>query len=95
IEVSTITTQLAGQLGDTRGTVVTRMYRSSPAYQAGLRPGDVVVAFNGQRVEDAGQLLRLVADAKVGGTAAVSIIRDGKRMELRIPVEQGSRRTAR
>ncbi|MBE3133010.1 MAG: trypsin-like peptidase domain-containing protein [Acidobacteria bacterium] len=97
IEVSTLTTQLAGQLGvgDTRGTVVTRMYRSSPAYQAGLRPGDVVVAFNGRRVEDAGQLLRLVADAKVGGTAAVSIIRIGKKMELRIPVEQGSRRTAR
>ena len=97
IEVSTLTTQLAGQLGvgDTRGTVVTRMYRSSPAYQAGLRPGDVVVAFNGRRVEDAGQLLRLVADAKVGGTAAVSIIRIGKKMELRIPVEQGSRRTVR
>ena len=97
IEVSTITTQLAEQLGlgDTRGTVVTSMYRSSSAYQAGLRPGDVVVAFNGQRVEDSSQLLRLVADAKVGSTAAVSIIRDGKKVELRIPVDQGSRRPQR
>ena len=97
IEVSTVTTQLAEQLGvgETRGAFVTGMYRNSPAYQSGLRPGDVIVTFNGQRVEDTGQLLRLVADAKVGTTATVSIVREGKKVELKVPIEQGSQRTTR
>ena len=97
IEVSTVTSQLAEQLGvgETRGAFVTGMYRNSPAYRAGLRPGDVIVAFNNQRVEDTGQLLRLVADATVGSTATVSVVREGKQIALKIPIEQGSRTAAR
>ena len=45
------------------------MYRNSEAYEAGLRPGDVIVAFNGQTVDDPSQFCRLVADAKIGTTA--------------------------
>jgi len=93
IEVATLTTQLADQMGlrDTRGVLVTLMSRNSSAYQNGLRPGDVVVAFGGQQVEDSGQLLRLVADSKIGTTAVMAISRGGRRMELRMPIVSGSR----
>ena len=69
--LSPLTTQIAEQLGvgHTRGALVTRMVRRSAAYDAGVRPGDTVVSFNGQQVEDPSHLLRLVADAPIRSTA--------------------------
>ena len=83
-----LTTRMAEEMGtpDTRGALIYRMYRNSPAYQGGLRPGDVVVSFNGTSVEDPGHLSRLVSDAPIGSTAAVVVIREGRRVELKIPV---------
>jgi serine protease Do len=83
-----LSTRMAEELGtpDTRGALVYRMYQRSPAYQSGMRPGDVVVAFNGTPVEDPGHLSRLVSDAAIGSTAAVTVIRDGRRVELKIPI---------
>jgi S1-C subfamily serine protease len=88
IEVATLTTQLAEEVGvrDTRGAFISRMSRGSSAYEGGLRPGDVIVAFNGQTIDDTGQLLRLIADAKIGTTATISISRAGRRMDLRVPI---------
>jgi len=88
LELATLTTQLADQYGlrDTRGALVLRMARASSAYEAGLRPGDVIVAFNGQTIDDTGLLLRLIADAKIGTTATISVSRDGRRTDLRVPI---------
>ena len=83
-----LSTRMAEEFGapDTRGALVYRMSRSSPAYQNGLRPGDVVVAFNGTPVDDPGHLSRMVSDARIGSTALVTVIREGRRVELRIPI---------
>jgi Do/DeqQ family serine protease len=85
-----LTTQLAAEVGirDTRGAFVNQIDRRSPAYRAGLQPGDVIVSFNGQPVEDPSHLLRLVADAKIGSTATVAVMREGRPMTLQIPVLQ-------
>jgi Do/DeqQ family serine protease len=83
-----LSTRMAEELGtpDTRGALAYRMYRNSPAYQGGMRPGDVVVTFNGTTVEDPGHLSRMVSDAAIGSTSSVTVIRDGRRVDLRIPV---------
>jgi serine protease Do len=83
-----LSTRMAEEFGapDTRGALVYRMSRSSPAYQNGLRPGDVVVAFNGTPVDDPGHLSRMVSDARIGSTALVTVIREGHRVELKIPI---------
>jgi serine protease Do len=73
-----------------RGALVTQMYRNSASYEAGLRPGDVIVAFNGQNVADASQLRRLVADAKIGTTAALKVVRNGRPAELKIAIESSA-----
>jgi serine protease Do len=85
-----LTTQLAAEVGvrETRGAFVNQIDRRSPAYRAGLEPGDVIVSFNGQPVEDPSHFLRLVADAKIGSTATVSVMREGRPMTLQIPVLQ-------
>jgi Do/DeqQ family serine protease len=85
-----LTTQLAAELGirDTRGAFVNQIDRRSPAYQAGLQPTDVIVSFNGQTVDDPSHLVRLVADAKIGATATVGVVRQGRPLKLQIPVVQ-------
>lgn len=85
----TLSPDLAGQLelpDTTRGAVVLRMTRNSTAYEAGIRPGDVIVSFNGQKVDTAEALTRLQADAKIGTPATVDVIRQGRRLALKVPV---------
>jgi serine protease Do len=88
VEIAPLSTLMAEQLGvaDARGVVVQAMRRDSAAYAAGLRPGDVIVSFNGAAVADGGQLSRLIQDARIGSTAAVAIVREGRRLELKIAI---------
>jgi serine protease Do len=78
-----------------KGVLVERMTRDSSAYDAGIRPGDVIVSLNGKTVEDVGQLLRLVADAPVGGTVAVGAYREGRKVEFKATVVAMRQRTVR
>jgi serine protease Do len=95
VEFAPLSPQLADQLGvrtDRGGVVVSRMRRNSPAFQAGLQPLDIVLAFNGQAITDASQLQRLVQDAKVGSTATFRIMREGRSFDLKIPVQSTAAR---
>jgi S1-C subfamily serine protease len=83
---------VAEQLGvpGARGVLIQVMRRDSSAYAAGLRPGDVVVSFNGAPVEDGGQLSRLIQDSRIGSTAAVEVIREGEKVALKVPITSTS-----
>jgi Do/DeqQ family serine protease len=87
-----VSTLMAQQLGipGARGVLIQQMYRNSSAYAGGLRPGDVIVSFNGTAIEDGGQLSRLIQDARIGSTAAVTVMREGERVELKIPITSTS-----
>jgi Do/DeqQ family serine protease len=87
-----VSTLMAEQLGipGARGVLIQQMYRNSSAYAGGLRPGDVIVSFNGTAIEDGGQLSRLIQDARIGSTAAVTVMREGERVELKIPITSTS-----
>jgi serine protease Do len=89
--------RLARELGapNTDGAVISRMQPNSEAYDAGLRPGDVIVGFNGQRVDDPSQFFRLVADAKIGSTAAVKALRNGRSVDIKMVVVSSSSSRAR
>jgi S1-C subfamily serine protease len=92
VEIGPLSTLTAEQLGvgNARGVLVQAMRRDAAAYGAGLRPGDVIVAFNGTAITDGGQLSRLIQDARIGSTATVAVIREGRRLELQIPIQRGS-----
>jgi len=63
------------------------MRRDASAYTAGLRPGDVIVTFDGTDVVDGGQLSRMIQDAEIGTEATVTIIRARERLDLEIPIQ--------
>jgi serine protease Do len=92
LRVDKLTDQLAQELNapTSDGAVISRMQRDTEAYNAGLRPGDVIVAFNGQKVDDPSQFFRSVADAKIGSTAAVKVLRNGRAMDFKLPIVSSS-----
>ena len=57
---------------------------ASPAAEAGVQANDVIVAFNGQSVENVTQLTRLVRNHKPGETVTVTVVRDGAERTMRI-----------
>jgi S1-C subfamily serine protease len=85
-----LTTQVAQQLGvrTTAGAFVNEIERRSPAYQAGIEPGDVIVSVNGPNVIDPGHFNQLISDAGIGTTATIVVIREGRQVTLKVPVLQ-------
>jgi serine protease Do len=79
------------RLNADRGVIVWELAENSLAYRNGLEPGDLVVSFNGTAVTDPGQLSRLISDAAIGSTAAVVVQRQGRRVDLKIPIDRPSR----
>jgi serine protease Do len=67
---------------------VVEVVEGSPADRAGLRPEDLVVEVDGNRVEDVGDLQRLMVAELIGATVPVTVIRQGRTLQLDlVPVE--------
>jgi serine protease Do len=96
VVIAALTTQIAEELGapNTRGALVNQMAPQTDAYAAGLRPGDIIIMFNGRAVEDASAFMRMLADSKVGTSAKLEILRESRHLEVTVPITR-SRRTAR
>jgi len=65
------------KLSEERGVEITRVEPDSPAEKAGLKPGDVVLEYNGQRVEGTQQFVRMVRETPPGRRVTLLISRDG------------------
>ncbi|MBS1819577.1 MAG: trypsin-like peptidase domain-containing protein [Acidobacteria bacterium] len=93
VAIDKVTPQIAEEIGapNTQGAIVIRMMRGSEAYDAGVRPGDVIVGFNGTRIDDPSQLYRLVADAKIGSTATIRVFRNGRTSDVKVPIVSDAR----
>jgi serine protease Do len=65
------------------GALIATVEPGSPADKAGLKPGDVVLAYNGQAIDDPNKLPRLVGATKPGQSATLRIWRDGKAEEVK------------
>jgi serine protease Do len=92
IQLQPVTTQIAEQLGapDARGVVVVNVDPRAEAYSEGLRRGDIIVSFNGTRIEDASHFIRLLSDAGIGTTATLVVFSEGRERTLKVPIVQAS-----
>lgn len=97
VSIQSITPDLskALQLKETKGALVGDVVSGSAADKAGIRRGDVIVAFNNQRVEEAHDLPAMVAKTPVGKEAAITILRGGAKHELPITVGKFPSETAK
>jgi S1-C subfamily serine protease len=74
----------ANQLAVTSGVFVVSVEPSSPAQAAGLRDGDVVLAFAGEPVTGLDDLHRLLTDERIGAAEPLTILRSAERRTLTV-----------
>ncbi|WP_297365701.1 trypsin-like peptidase domain-containing protein [Thauera sp.] len=91
VEIQELTPELAASFGyrDASGALIAGVLRGSPADRAGVRPGDVLVALDGEPVRDSRAMLDMVA-ARSPGMRAVFKVRRGSE-EVDLDVEVGRR----
>ena len=86
VQLQELTQDIASSLGlkSAEGALVAAVQQGGPADKAGIRPGDVVVAFNGQPVQTTADLARLVGSTKPGTTVPAQVLREGKAIDVKI-----------
>lgn len=72
------------KIQDEKGAVVEFVASGSPAEKAELKPGDVIVAFDGQAIERGNLLSWLASTAGVGKTVTLRVLRAGKAFDLKV-----------
>ena len=101
IEVDEELNRLVIQRLATEGVAVLRVTPGSPAATAGLRgvlpqpdgtimPGDIIVAVDGRTVEGVARLFSRLDDHRVGETVRLTVLRDGRRIDVDVTLQAGS-----
>ena len=86
VSIQGITEDMAEGLGydGTDGAVVGDLTEDGPAEKAGMQPGDIINFFNGEKVEEVGDLPRIVANTGVDKEVEVKVWRDGSNITLKL-----------
>lgn len=88
LEVQPLTTELAESIGlqGQAGIIVAGIYRDSPALHAGLQPGDVILAIDGEPANDGRRAMNQVARKRPGEKLHIDILRAGEKHALKAEV---------
>ncbi len=90
VSIQQVTAELAKSFGlkNEKGALVSGILPESPAMKAGLKAGDVILEFDGKKIEDASELSRIVAATVVGKKVTVVLLRDGKEKKVPVVIER-------
>ncbi|OGW40298.1 MAG: hypothetical protein A2Y97_09210 [Nitrospirae bacterium RBG_13_39_12] len=80
-------------LGDKKGVLVADVMEDSPAEKAGIVRGDVIVEFEGKKVDDVTNLRNMVASTLPNEEVTIRIIHDGNPKTLKVKIEEMSAET--
>jgi len=88
IEVQDLTPELAESfsLKNAEGALIAGVLKGGPADTGGVRPGDILLAVNGNKVSDSASLLNLIAELKPGEKAQLTVARKQQSLNLKIQV---------
>jgi Do/DeqQ family serine protease len=75
-------------LGQEKGAFVYGVYLDSPAFKAGILPGDFITRVNGNEITDITQLVLSIGNLKSGSKADIELIRYGRKMNLTLQVAE-------
>ena len=90
VSVQPMTPDLARSFGvdKEQGALVGDVVAQSPADKAGIKRGDVIVGYDGKKIEESSSLPSLVASTPVGKTVPVEIMRDGKMTTVSVAISK-------
>jgi S1-C subfamily serine protease len=75
------------------GVLVTEVAPAGPAAQAGLKPGDVIVAFDGAAVTGIDDLHRRLVSERIGADTTIAVLRGAEKLELAIVPRESTTQT--
>ena len=87
VEPQNLSKELSESLGlpqNTTGVLLSGVLEGGPAARGGIKPGDVLVAVNGNSTKDVRQLLNQIAQINPGNEATLKILRKDKELELKV-----------
>jgi serine protease Do len=70
------------------GVLISQVIEDSPAEKCGLRPGDIIVSLNGQRVGETRELTRRVAILSPGSQASLKVVRGKKTRKITVKLAE-------
>jgi S1-C subfamily serine protease len=73
------------------GVLVTEVEEESPAAEAGLKAGDVIVAVDGELIDDASDVREIVGDKREGDQVSIDVMRNKQKQSLAVTVEETDR----
>ncbi len=90
VKIQTVSDEIAESLGldKAKGALVVEVTKDSPADEAGILPGDIIIEYDGKEVNTMKKLPRFVAETKIGNKVKVVVWRDGKRVEVISKIEE-------
>jgi serine protease Do len=90
VYIQKVTPELAESLGlaDAHGALVAKVLDDGPAKAAGVKRGDVIVAFDKQPVDDSRELPLLVGRSDLGHKGVLTVIRDKQTIELPVTITE-------
>ncbi len=90
VQVQDITPELAKAMGlkTTQGALVSGVTKGSSADKAGIKPGDVIIRFDGKKVKNSAALRNMVGLKRIGEKAEIELIRDGETIRLTAKIGQ-------
>ncbi len=84
VVIQPLTPELAKYFNINYGVIVTQVQKGSPAEKAGIQPGDIIIAVNGEKVESPNDLQKLIMRKLPGTEVVVTVIRDGKKKNIKV-----------
>jgi len=86
--VQELTPELAEsfKLGDIKGVLITETIRNSPAEEAGVRRGDILIAIDEKPIESWSAMLETVSNLPPGKIVLVKLMRDGEAISLKLKI---------
>src|SRR5271166_1065645 len=86
VHIDQVTPQTASalKLSDTSGALITYVDQDGPACRAGLKNSDVIVGFNGSKIQSPDQLQDVIHATQAGKTVSLTVVRDGQKKDISV-----------
>jgi serine protease Do len=90
LEIQTVDARVARyfDLQKAEGVIISDVKKKSPGEEAGLKPGDIILEVNGEKITDEGNLIAIVQESKEGDILKLKILREKKLLDKRLTLKR-------
>lgn len=90
LEIQTVDARVARYFGleKAEGVIVSDVQRNSPAERSGIKPGDIILEANGERILNEDNILSLVTDARAGDVLKLKLLREKRTLTVALTLER-------